>query len=249
MQLAQAGHRVYLTARNEQALETLVAMYPQQLVALAADVTDDSSMQQLFARMPDVLRPTSLDGIILCAGICEYVNLPELDMASFRRVMAVNYFGAVNACAAAMPLLMVAAADPDRGKPEITGVCSMTVMTGFPRAEAYGAAKAAMAYFLESLRCDVQEQIDVCVVYPGFVATAMTRGNDFPMPFCIDAATAAQHILKILGKGRRSFSFPWQLFWLLRLVRCFQGLWFKMLIPKLSRQSAPNAATDRGRHS
>lgn len=253
LQLAAAGHCVYITARNELALNDLAAQYPQQLIPLAADVSDDSAMQNIFLQLPVSLRPAYLDGLILCAGSCEYVDLPELDLSSFRRVADVNYFGVVNACAAALPLLEVAAKDKSRSKPEITGVCSMTVMTGFPRAQAYGSAKAAMRYFLESLRCDVQKSIDVCVVYPGFVLTPMTEKNDFPMPFSLSAETAAANIMRNLHKGKRSVWFPWQLRCQLRFVQWFQGLWFAVLVPKLSRQvvaaKGTLAESSKGRRS
>lgn len=115
--LAAAGHRVYVSARNTDALAALVADYPRQLVALPCDVSDDLSMQAVFSALPEAQRPQQLDGLILSAGTCEYVDLPELDMASFRRVTDVNFCGVVNACKAALPLLQTAARQPYPGQP------------------------------------------------------------------------------------------------------------------------------------
>jgi NAD(P)-dependent dehydrogenase (short-subunit alcohol dehydrogenase family) len=245
--LATAGHRVYVSARNTDALATLVADYPGQLVALPCDVSDDLAMQSVFNSLPEAQRPQQIDGLILSAGTCEYVDLPELDMASFRRVADVNFFGVVNACKVALPLLQAAAQKSAGRKPEIVGICSMSVLTGFPRAEAYGATKAAMGYFLNALRCDVQATIDVTVVYPGFVTTPMTATNDFPMPFCISATEAASHILARLGRGKRSISFPWQLDLLLRLASLLPGLWYGVLMKKISRQHKKSGSTPQGR--
>jgi NAD(P)-dependent dehydrogenase (short-subunit alcohol dehydrogenase family) len=243
LQLAGQGHRVFLTARSTPALEALAEQHPQLLVPLPCDVSDDQAMARIFEQLPPAERPQQLDGLIMAAGTCEYIDLPSLDMGRMRRVADVNFFGVANACAAALPLLQAATADSARGRPVIAGLCSMSVYTGFPRAEAYGSAKAAMRYFLDSLRCDVGHSIDVSVIFPGFVSTPMTASNDFPMPFCISAEAAARHVIAGLRTRRRYQSFPWQLHWLLRLASWLPGLWYGVLAGKLSRQGRNTPST------
>ena len=71
---------------------------------------------------------------------------------------------------------------------------------GLPRSEAYGASKAAIKHLFESLQADLfPEGISVSVVCPGFVRTALTDRNDFPMPFRIEAEEAAR---RIVGRDR-----------------------------------------------
>ncbi|MES2606958.1 MAG: SDR family NAD(P)-dependent oxidoreductase, partial [Pseudomonadota bacterium] len=101
---------------------------------------------------------------------------------------------------------------------------------GFPRAEGYGSSKAAMAYFLDSLRCDVQATIDVTIVYPGFVATRLTQQNQFAMPFLWPVEKAADYIFARLWKGRRRLQFPWQLHWLLRMAQAWPALWYGHIV-------------------
>lgn len=234
LRLAAAGHTVYISARTTAALDELALSQPGRLLPLPCDVADDEQMNGLFGRLPAA--PTTLDLVILCAGICEYVDMPALNPALFRRVMAVNFLGTVNSCRVALPLLQAAARQFPERRPQLVGLASMSTYVGFPRAEAYGAAKAAMAYFLDSLRCDVGQQLDVTVVYPGFVATPLTARNDFAMPFLQSAATAAEHILARLGRGRRRISFPWQLHGLLRLAALLPGLWYGPVMRFLSRR-------------
>lgn len=238
-QLAGRGDRVYVTARRQEALDTLVAEFPDRVLPLPADVSDDAAMQRLFASLPAALRPESLDGIILCAGTCEYMDLPDLDVAMLRRVAEVNYFGVANACAAALPLLLTRAAQAGQGlcsRPRIVGVCSMSVLTAFPRAEAYGSAKAAMRYFLDALRCDIGDRVDVQTILPGFVETPMTAANDFPMPFCLGSEEAAQRVLDALDSHKREYSFPRRLYWLLKLASWLPGLWYGPVMARLRRQ-------------
>lgn len=232
--LAHKGARVYATARQASALHELVAEFPDHVLALPADVSDDPAMRQVFDSLPVELRPALLDGLILCAGTCEYMDLPDLDVSMLRRVADVNYFGVANTCAAALPLLQAAAVQR-RDRPRIVGVCSMSVLTGFPRAEAYGSSKAAMRYFLEALRCDLGASIDVTVVLPGFVETPMTRANDFPMPFCMSSEAAAGKIVASLDQRKREISFPWQLRGMLRLASWLPGLWYGPVMTRLRR--------------
>lgn len=243
-QLARRGDRVHVTARREEALQALVEEFPDHIVALPADVSDDASMQRLFASLPAATRPHRLDGIILCAGTCEYMDLPDLDVAMMRRVAEVNFFGVANACAAALPLLEQTAAQARGGRqarPCIVGVCSMSVLVGFPRAEAYGSTKAAMRYFLDALRCDLGDRIDVRTVLPGFVETPMTAANDFPMPFCMSPEDAARRVIQAVDGTRREVRFPWRLYGLLKLAAWLPGLWYGPVMAKLRRRQAANS--------
>ena len=55
-----------------------------------------------------------------------------------------------------------------------------------PRAEAYGASKAALDYLANTLRLDLASKgIGVTLIRPGFVQTPLTDKNDFPMPRCV----------------------------------------------------------------
>lgn len=232
IRLAKQGCRVYASSRRREPLDELARLFPEHIVPLPVDVGDRMAMQHVFASLD--APPASLTGIVLSAGICEYIDLPALDSASIARVMQVNFLGIVHACEVALPLLQVQARGAG-SRPQIVGIGSLSSYIGFPRAEGYGASKAAMAYFLDSLRCDVQPHIDVSVVYPGFVSTRLTAANDFPMPFQWTANQAADYIMRHLGERRRELAFPWQLHWLLRVARWLPGLWYSYLVPRLAR--------------
>ena len=225
-QLAAEGHQIYASARNVESLASLVGLANGNVTAISCDVSDDCIM-------PDVLSShgiKTLDSIFLCAGTCEYIEMPELDIDMVRRVADTNYFGIVNSCIAALPLLRKSA-----NKPHIVGVGSMSSYIGFPRAEAYGASKAAMSYFLDSLRCDLVGDMDVTVVYPGFIKTPLTDKNDFPMPFLMTAEKAAEVILKKSSKRPLKISFPLRLHLLLQAMKGMPGLWYNTLAARMSR--------------
>jgi short-subunit dehydrogenase len=234
LQLAEQGHTVYISARSLSALQSVAQHNPTLLLPLPCDVSDDMAMQQLFTAMEEP--PQWLDGIILSAGLCEYIDINNIDVSSMRRVMDCNFFGVVNACRAALPLLQAARVRTPQQAPEIIGIGSMSSYVGFARAEGYGSSKAAMSYFLQSLRCDLQGQLAVTVVYPGFIETPMTKQNDFAMPFLMSAQHAAGHIVRNLGKGKLSLYFPLRLHLILKLAACLPRLWYGSIARWLARQ-------------
>lgn len=230
-QLAAQGHRVFVSGRNIKALDQLVEKSRGNITAIPCDISDDKAMAGLFSEK-DI---ASLDTIILCAGTCEYIDMPLLDINKIRRVADTNYFGVVNSCIAALPLLKKSSLGP-----HIIGIGSMSSYVGFPRAEAYGSSKAAMSYFLESLRTDLDREVDVTVVYPGFIKTPMTEQNDFPMPFLMTADKAAETILNKAEKHPLTIAFPSRLHLLLQTMKLFPRLWYSVIAAKISRYQAAN---------
>jgi len=225
-QLAGEGHNVYASARNAESLASLVHSAKGNVTAIPCDVSDDRAMAEILSNYGI----ETLDSIFLCAGTCEYIDMPVLDIDMVRRVADTNYFGIVNSCIAALPLLR-----KSPNTTHIVGVGSMSSYLGFPRAEAYGASKAAMSYFLDSLRCDLVGEIDVTVVYPGFIKTPLTDKNDFPMPFLMTAEKAAEVILKKSSKRPLKISFPSRLHLLLQAMKVMPGLWYNTIAARMSR--------------
>ncbi len=221
--LAAQGQSVIASARNEESLLSLEKLSPS-IIALPCDITDENSLQSAQAKISTNF--ASLDQVILNAGNCEYLEFPEPDWTAIRRVMEVNYFGTINCLQAALPLLRKSAV----ARPHIVVVASQVTHAPFAKAEAYGASKAALQYFFNSLRIDLApENIDVSVVNPGFVDTPLTRKNDFDMPFLMDVDDAAQRIIKQIVSRPRSYSFPKRLQALLLISKLMPGTWQKIV--------------------
>lgn len=224
--LAQQGNTVVASARNGRQLDELAQQY-DSIVPLVFDVTDEHSIDAARRQLQSI--NPYLDRVVVNAGTCEYLDIATPDWDMMRRVMTVNYFGTVNTLALAMPLLQ---ARPGGGA-HIVGVVSLATVAPFPRAEAYGASKAAMQYFLDSLRLDLSnDAIDVTVINPGFVATPLTDKNDFEMPFLVSAEAAASRIVTAIARRSRQYDFPRRLLWSLKLFGFFPGVWNKLMAPK-----------------
>ncbi len=206
------GHRVVISARSEDKLEALAREFPEQCRPLTVDLTDRDAMASVADRLKAIT--PYLDAVVINAGTCEYIDVKQFDAAPFVPVMNINVIGSANTVELALPFLRQS---PNRA--QVVGVGSMVTVLPLTRSEAYGASKAAMEYFMHSLRVDLApEGIDVTLVRPGFVKTPLTDRNDFDMPFLVEADTAADHIARGMAKRQRIIQFPWQLVWTMRLI-------------------------------
>ena len=229
-ELAEMGATVVVSARSSKKLDELAMLSPQKILPLPLDVSDH--LQTGAARERLASRVEAIDVAILAAGVVEYEDDLSFDISRYQRVFDVNVFGLVNAVNIAMPLLK-----NSLHKPYIVGISSLSVVAGFPRAEIYGASKAAADYFLKSLRMDLEkEAFDISIVRPGFVKTPMTDVNDFPMPFIISTEEATRIIIKNMNKRKLFIHFPRRFYWLLKCMSLFSQVWYRALAPKLRRR-------------
>ena len=219
--MAENDNFVIVTARNKDALNDMQAEYPEKISVLSGDITNQESLNDIEARLNQTT--DSIDLVLLCAGTCEYDDGPQLDVDMYRRVFDVNFFASVACTRIALPMLK-------RARGVVVGVSSLASVVPFPRAEAYGASKAALEYFLQSLSVDLKETgVQVQVVRPGFVKTPLTQRNDFDMPYIMSAEEAAEAIVAGIVRQKKVFSFPWQLSWTLNFFSLFKGIWMKTI--------------------
>lgn len=236
---AHGGAQVIASARSALALEDLVdSQHAHPIHTEACDVTDTDSLQKAADNIQQ--RFGKVDTLIVNAGTCEYFDVAQPDWQMMARVMKVNYFGAINTVAAALPLLRQST------NAHIAGIASMASDVAFPKAQAYGSSKAAVRYFFESLSVDLaKENIAVTVVRPGFVKTPLTDKNDFPMPFMVTADDFAQTLVKRLPKQPLYIRYPRRLGWILSLMSCLPRLWHGFAVSKLVDSQNASTSSDK----
>ncbi len=229
--LAKARNFVYVSARSEKKLNALRDAYPQNIFVVPLDVGDLESFKEAEKQLKG--HTDHIDCLIACAGTCEYDNDISLSSALFERITKINYLGVVETVRVALPLLRNSS-----NNPHIVGVSSLASVMPFPRAAAYGASKAALDYFLQSLKIDIQDQgIDITIVRPGFVDTPLTKRNDFDMPFLMSTDAAVKEILKAIDSRSMFADFPRKMSLPLKLMRLFPSLWMKSIAPKFRKTS------------
>jgi short-subunit dehydrogenase len=138
---------------------------------------------------------------------------PGWDLARARRLLEVNLHGVLNCVDAILPVL-------ERQGGGIGVVASVAGYVGLPKALVYGASKAALINFTESLYGDLRPLgIGVYLVNPGFVDTPLTRKNRFAMPALMKAEDAARVTLDEIAAGAFEAHYPKRFTTWLKLLR------------------------------
>ncbi|MTD26714.1 SDR family NAD(P)-dependent oxidoreductase [Erwinia sorbitola] len=217
---AADGWHVTACGRNPERLDELRQHYPQIEICLF-DITD-------LAETRAALSGKLADLAILCAGTCEYLDHGIVEAEKVHRVMLTNFSGPVNCLDSLLPQMQPGS--------RVALVGSTASMVPLPRAEAYGASKAALAYFARSLAQDVKrQQIGITLVLPGFVDTPLTQRNDFAMPMIVDVVQASRYIRHGLAKGKAEIAFPPLFAFILRVTSRLPLVLQRLLTQKIAR--------------
>ncbi len=201
LQLAQdyllEKHQVFACGRNAEKLTNHF-----QHSDASTLVFDSTNKEQTDATLACV---ETLDLLILNAGTCRYVDNPmQLDATLFTDVFSTNVTGSLNVLAACLPKMKPGS--------QLVFISSAASRLPLPRAEAYGASKAAIDYLAQTLEISlVPKGIACSLVQPGFIDTPLTQKNDFPMPWLMSVAEASQKIRRGIARRQRLIRFPWSL--------------------------------------
>lgn len=215
------GAQVFVSARNQQALSTFVAMHPGA-VALALDAGEAASVK---AAAQVVLAAGPLDLVLYCAGYYKEMRATEFDLEQMLHHQHVNYIGALHVLDAVLPGFLA------RQAGHISLVSSVAGYRGLPKSLAYGPTKAALINLAETLYVDLQDShVGVSLICPGFVETALTAQNQFTMPGLITPEKAAEAILRGWQRGQFEIHFPKRFtLWMKALSLLPRALYFPII--------------------
>jgi len=213
---AAAGWRLALVARRTaevQAWADAQGLGADRAVVYGADVAVADSIvragQDCIARqgLPDV--------VIANAGISIGMDTAEReDLDVMRDIFAINNLGLA---ATFHPFLR---AMRERRSGTLVGVASVAAIRGLPGHGAYCASKAAVVAYCESLRGECRGQgVRVVTLLPGYIATPLTAGNPYPMPFLMPAAVFADKAFAAIEAGASYRVIPWQMGVVAKLLR------------------------------
>jgi short-subunit dehydrogenase len=144
-----------------------------------------------------------VDLVLVVAGTHQEMRAWELTAAAARALLETNLHAPIGAVAAVLPGLLA------QGRGALGIVSSLAGYRGLPKALVYGASKAALINFTETLYLDLRpKNLGVYLINPGFVKTPLTDKNQFRMPHLITADEAADAILAGLARGDFEIDFP-----------------------------------------
>ncbi len=165
--LARDQYDLTLVARSQQRLEELAKRLRDErgvsVEVLPADLTSPESLARVEAR---VAEDTTLDLLVNNAGFGTQGRFAELDVAREEEEIRLNVIALVRLTRAALPHMI------ERGRGEIVNVSSMAGFAPSPFLSTYGATKAFVTSFTESLSEELRGTgVRVQALCPGFTRT------------------------------------------------------------------------------
>ena len=108
----------------------------------------------------------------------------------------------------------------------IAVIASIAAFVAAPGAPAYCASKSAVQRWAEALDASERRRgIRLHAVCPGYIRTAMTARNPFPMPLLMTPERAAARTLDGIAAGRVRVAYPRRLYAVARLVGALPPSW------------------------
>ena len=206
--LIPLGAKVATCGRDHDKLYRLQMQYSNVLLhTWACDVSNETECQRFIESTIDIFG--GIDILINNAGISMRALFLDSATEVTRRVMDINFFGAVYCTKYALPSIL-------ERKGTLVGVSSTAGYRGLPGRSAYSASKFALQGWLESLRVELWKTgVHVMWVCPGFTASnirhaaldknGQARGESvLNEKKIMSAETCAAHILRAIEKRKRT---------------------------------------------
>ncbi len=167
--LAGKGAQVTITGRRAEVLEEAAAQTPG-LHPLAMDVAEPESVTAGCAAATRARGPVTI--CVANAGIAEGKSLTKMDLAFWRRMMAINLDGAMLTVQACLPAMRA------EGWGRALFVSSIAGLKGLKGAPAYTASKHGMIVLMRGLSEDhLGTGLTFNALCPGYVETEIVARN------------------------------------------------------------------------
>ncbi len=219
-EFARRGARLTLLARTGDELEAVADRCRRtggDAIAVTGDVTSGDDCRRAVVAAVD--RHGGLDILIANAGLSMWTPFEQVESTDvLRRLMDVNYMGAVNCIQAGLPQLR-------RTQGMIVAITSIQAKIGVPQHTGYVASKHALQGFCDALRLELEESgVGVLTVMPHWLRGTQLRrhalgGDGGPLgessrkhsSESVALDTAGRAIVEAALRRRRDLVIPWKL--------------------------------------
>lgn len=198
-QLCEAGHAVALLGRDQVELDRSAADLAArknglQIKSFLCDLEQVETFEAALNGADAALG--GFDTVVVTAGLFATQDKLEADPAFALRLLTANFANTVMFCEAVRKRLLT------RGGGTLCVFSSVAGDRGRKPVAIYGASKAGLSHYLESLDHKFRSQgLRTICVKPGFVKTAMTAGLKAP-PFAGEPEGVARTVVKAIESGK-----------------------------------------------
>ncbi|NCP83501.1 MAG: SDR family oxidoreductase [Bacteroidetes bacterium] len=160
--LANKGGKVIISARNSSKLEAIHKENPDSFYVIPMDVASDVERKQALEKVKELTN--TVDIIIHSAGVSQRSSAVKTELSVLKALFEVNFFGLVELNRMVLPLL--------KSGSQIVVINSLVGKFATPFRTAYSASKHALDGYFEGLAYELtQNNIEICMVYPGYIKT------------------------------------------------------------------------------
>ena len=210
-----------------------------EVVTRVTDITDEEACHRAVGEIVDTLG--GIDVLVNNAGRTHLSFVDETDASVFRRVMDVNFFGALYMTQAALPSLVAR-----RGAMGI--VSSVAGFAPLSGRSGYAASKHALHGLFDSLRGELREQdVGVSLICPSFTRTDIggsALGADggpavqprTEMGRMLDPQDVAEAVYEAVRRRRRLVVLPAMGKLAYLLSHLVPGLYERIMVGRLARE-------------
>ncbi len=232
-QLLNMNCKVATCGRNSDKLYQLQVANPvKELHTLVADVSNEHDCRRFIESTIETFG--GIDILINNAGISMKALFEDTELSTIRKVMEVNFWGAVYCTKYALASIKERNGD-------IVGISAIAGNRGIPGRAGYSASKWAMQGWLESLRTELLDtNVNVLWISPwfthsygGIVSQGKKGVNNDPSPVheagMLTVDQCAFKILRAIAKRKRTWVLTFRGKVTVWFSKCFPGLADKMV--------------------
>lgn len=227
--LARPGAKLHLSGRDAARLGDIASQCRTRGAIVHTRILD---VRDALAMADWIAGAGPLHLVVANAGVGAGSDDGRPEPASqVRQVFSTNLDGALNTALPALEVMLAQSPDSHGVRGRIAVIASIAAFVPGPGAATYCAAKAALdRWTVATAHTAGRHGVVMTSVCPGYVRTAMTAANRFPMPGLMDPDRAAAIILKGVLRNRRRVAFPWWVAGMARLVGALPPSWSTALL-------------------
>ena len=180
IRLLEKGNKVAVLDIQDEHISEWKDRYQDSLFVIKADATDEESLSEGIEKA--IKEFGNIDIAIHNACLCTFVSEQDTDYEVYKKVMDVNYFGALRLSKLVLPSMR------ERKQGRIIFTSSGVGVTGFGNISPYASSKGAIEALAKCLEIENQDYgITFHIMHPPLTNTASSSGLPVPKEFMADA--------------------------------------------------------------
>ncbi|WP_201592777.1 SDR family oxidoreductase [Psychrobacter sp. Pi2-51] len=205
---AKRGARIILSGRDEAKLAAVKksCKHSKKHIIVPFDISDAEQAKEAYDAA--IAQTGKIDWLINNAGVSQRSLIMETSEDVERQIMEIDYFAQTRLTRFVLPDMTA------QGGGKVVMISSVAGLLGTQYRGAYGAAKAALHMWANSLRAELHDQgIEVATIFPGFIQTNVSINaltGDGSAQGTMDEATSkglsatefAKQVVKALGNNK-----------------------------------------------